>query len=73
MPFNKECEALTVHVDGGRVVIEQPNDNDSPAVVSVPVHQIPLLISWIQEAKAEIEAAPRAQDDEAAARARGEG
>jgi hypothetical protein len=59
MSFERQFEPLTVRVGRGgeHVEIEQPGySGESATTVSVPVHQIPLLIEWLQEAKAEIEA-----------------
>ncbi len=52
-PFTRKFEPLTVKVLGQQVVLEQSYSGEDHAV-SVTVEQVPLLIEWIQEAKAEI-------------------
>ena len=48
-------QAVTVRVQTGSVFIEQDNGQQHPDCIEIHPDQVPLLVSWLQEAKAELE------------------
>jgi hypothetical protein len=49
-------QAVAIRVQSGSVFIEQDNGDEHPDCIEVHPEQVPLLVSWLQEAKEESEA-----------------
>jgi len=50
--MQKSMEAISVHTDEGKVVLEQDSQDENEGVQTIRLNpaQIPLLISWLDEA-----------------------
>ena len=54
--MQKQMQAVAIRVQSGSVFIEQDNGDEHPDCIEVHPEQVPLLVSWLQEAKEESEA-----------------
>ena len=54
--MNRQMREVSVITREGMIWIEQGNSPEEPATVIIAADQVPLLVKWLQEAEAEVQA-----------------